>query len=89
MNTKYTSKNLLTRQEAADRLKVSLTTMSTVLKSGDLYHFRFAREVRIPEEALDDYVNGIKPPAKGNPLAAADGATYPPTESLLGDDDDG
>lgn len=89
METRYSSENLLTRQEAADRLKVSLTTMSTILKSGDLFYFRFRREVRIPVEALDDYINGVRPPGKDNPLAAPDGATYPPTESMLKGDDDG
>lgn len=84
MSTQYTSENLLTRKEAAERLKVSLTTMSTIIKSGDLFFFRFAREVRIPAEALDDYINGVKPAGKDNPLEAPDGATYPPTESLLG-----
>ena len=90
MNTQYSSANLLTRKEAAARLKVSLTTMSTILKSGDLFYFRLAREVRIPSEALDDYINGVKPAGKDNPMAAPDAGTYPPTESLLGGDrDDG
>lgn len=83
MNTQYSSRNLLTRQEAADRLKVSLTTMSSLIKAGDIFVLRFKRQVRIPEEALDDYVNGIKPTGYGDPMHEPDGGTYPPTESLI------
>lgn len=84
MNTRYSSNELLTRQEAADRLKVSLTTMSAIIKAGEIYVLRFKRQVRIPVEALDDYVNGVMPTGAGDPLKAPDGGTYPPTESLLG-----
>lgn len=85
MNTQYSSRNLLTRQEASDRLKVSLTTMSSLIKAGDIFVLRFKRQVRIPEEALDDYVNGIKPTGYGDPLQEPDGGTYPPTASLMGE----
>lgn len=83
MTTQYSSKNILTRQEAADRLKISLSTMSKLLKENRIYHLRFQREVRIPEEALDDYVNGRGPAASGDPMKAPDLGTWPPTESLL------
>lgn len=89
MDKRYSSANLLTREEAADRLKVSLTTMSKIITDGDIFVLRFKRAVRIPEEALDDYVNGIRPD-QGDPLAEPDAGTWPPTESLLkaGTDDD-
>lgn len=89
MEKRYSSANLLTREEAADRLKVSLTTMSKIITDGDIFVLRFKRAVRIPEEALDDYVNGIRPD-HADPMAEPDAGTWPPTESLLtvGADDD-
>lgn len=89
MEKRYSSANLLTREEAADRLKVSLTTMSKIITDGDIFVLRFKRAVRIPEEALDDYVNGIRPDHT-DPMAEPDAGTWPPTESLLtvGADDD-
>lgn len=89
MDKRYSSANLLTREEAADRLKVSLTTMSKIITDGDIFVLRFKRAVRIPEEALDDYVNGIRPDHT-DPMAEPDAGTWPPTESMLtvGADDD-
>lgn len=88
MNTRYSSKNILTRQEAADRLKISLTTMSKLLKENRIYHLRFQREVRIPEEALDDYVNGRGPKPADDPMTAPDLGTWPSTPSMLGAEDE-
>lgn len=83
MNQTYTSKNLLTRQEAADRLRVSLTTMSALIKSGKIYVLRFERQVRIPEEALDAFVRGDGPDPDVDALAKPSMDTYPPTPSIL------
>lgn len=82
MEKRYSSANLLTREEAAERLKVSLTTMSKIITDGDIFVLRFKRAVRIPEEALDDYVNGIRPD-HGDPMTKPDAGTWPPTESML------
>ena len=82
MAKRYSSANLLTREEAADRLKVSLTTMSKIITDGDIFVLRFKRAVRIPEEALDDYVNGVRPD-HGDPMTEPDAGTWPPTESML------
>lgn len=88
MNETYTSKNLLTRQEAADRLRVSLTTMSGLIKAGKIYVLRFERRVRIPEEALDAFVRGDGPDPDVDALAKPSMDTYPPTPSILAGVDD-
>lgn len=79
-----TSNDLLTREEAAEVLRVSLTTMSRILGSGRLPHLRIGRAVRIPREALDAYVRGEYDDTLGDPMERAEVGTWPPTPSLLG-----
>lgn len=86
--TRYTAQNLLTRQEAAKTLRISLTTMTRLIASGKLFHLRMDRRVLIPAEALDDYVNGIEPPATDD-LGTPNASTWPPTGSLFQDPADG
>lgn len=80
-----TSNDLLTRSEAADVLRVSLTTMSRIIGSGRLPHLRIGRAVRIPREALDAYVRGEYDDTLGDPLNRPEVGTWPPTPSLLGE----
>lgn len=87
MNDEVTSRNLLTRKEAAERLRVSLTTMSKLITEGRIYVLRFERQVRIPEEALDAFVRGSGPEPAADPITAPSMDTYPPTPSLLTEDD--
>lgn len=86
--TEITSGDLLTRQEAADVLRVSLTTMSRIVGSGELPHLRIGSALRIPREALDAYVRGEYAGAPVEPMSAPDVGTWPPTESLLKEDGD-
>lgn len=71
----------MTRQEAADRLKISLTKMSELITTEQLYVLRFDRQVRIPEESLDAFVRGEKPWSRPEHSPNLD--TWPPTPSLL------
>lgn len=81
-----TSNDLLTRDEAAEVLRVSLTTMSRIIGSGRLPHLRIGRAVRIPREALDAYVRGEYDNTMGDPMAQPEVGTWPPTPSLLDGD---
>lgn len=76
--------DLLTRQEAAELLRVSLTTLTRLTKAGQLGHVKVGRQVRIPRPALDRYLSGSAP-ERGpvDPLVDPSLETWPPTESLL------
>lgn len=76
--------DLLTRQEAAELLRVSLTTLTRLTKAGQLGHVKVGRQVRIPRPALDRYLSGSAP-ERGpiDPLRDPDLSTWPPTESML------
>lgn len=76
--------DLLTRQEAAELLRVSLTTLTRLTKAGQLGYVKVGRQVRIPRPALDRYLSGSAP-ERGpvDPLVDPDLGTWPPTESLL------
>lgn len=81
-----TQPKLYTRIEVAELLKVSLSTVAAIIKAGDMYFIRVGRGVRIPEQALNDYVAGrpaYVPPA---PITGHDATTWPPTPSMFGDD---
>lgn len=88
MEHKMTADNLLTRKEAAARLRVSLTTMSMLTQSGQVYSFKLDRKVLIPAEALDAYVNGIRVSPPANPIEQPNVNTWPPTGSLFEDPED-
>lgn len=72
-----------TRNEVADMLRVSLSTVGNLITSGDLYAVRVGSVYRVPHYALEDFIQG-KPPRyrRDKPLAADDGS-LPPTDSLL------
>lgn len=76
--------DLLTRQEAAELLRVSLTTLTRLTKAGQLGYVKVGRQVRIPRPALDRYLSGSAP-ERGpvDPLVDPELSTWPPTESLL------
>lgn len=76
--------DLLTRQEAAELLRVSLTTLTRLTKAGQLGYVKVGRQVRIPRPALDRYLSGSAP-ERGpvDPLVDPSLETWPPTESLL------
>lgn len=82
MTTNMTSRNLLTRDEVAQRLRCSITTVSRMLSSGELYSVRIQRRVLIPEEALDAWVRGEQIVAD-DPMRQPEPGTWPPTGSLL------
>lgn len=78
---------VFTKAEVSQILRVSLTTVGRILETGELHSFRAGRSIRVTKTALRAYMNGEsvpRPPALRQP----DMATYPPTPSLLGQDDD-
>lgn len=78
---------LMTRQEVADYLGVSLTTVQNLYLSGRLAHIRVGKSVRITAPAVVDYLEG-RAPAPRRVEAADDLSTWPPTPSLLPGGDD-
>lgn len=74
--------DLLTRDEVADMLQVSVGTVQNLYLGGRMESFRIGRHVRIRRQAVWDYLEGRKytPPP---PLAAQDWTTDPPTPSML------
>ena len=46
------SADYLTREQAAERLKVSVTSIDRMVRDGRIAHVRVGRVVRIPEEAF-------------------------------------
>jgi len=48
---------IYTRQEAAEQLQVSLSTLDKFLKSGKIKAFRVGRQIRITEQALKDFLD--------------------------------
>lgn len=77
---------LYSRQEAADRLSVSLSTLTRMCAAGHLQTVRIGRSVRIPAESVSDFIAG-KParPNVSHGLDAPSLETWPPTDSLLGE----
>jgi len=50
---------LLTANDVADKLNVSLSTISKLVASGHLRGYRIGRCLRISDEALDEYLMGV------------------------------
>ena len=48
---------IYTRQEAAEQLQISLSTLDKFLKSGKIKAFRVGRQIRITEQALQDFLD--------------------------------
>lgn len=74
--------DLLTREEVADMLQVSIGTVQNLYLGGHMESFRVGRHVRIRRQAVWDYLEGRKyePPRWD---AALDWTTDPPTPSIL------
>ena len=73
---------VFTRNEVADRLKVSLSTVGILIKSGQIYSVKVGNTYRVPDWALEDYINGRPSRRPGDRMAQDDG-TIPTTPSLL------
>lgn len=71
-----------TRQEVADMLKVSLSTVGLMVSARRIYHIRVGRAIRIPEFAVEDYIAGRAPAWPADPLAQ-DSGEADPTPSLF------
>lgn len=74
---------LYTREEVAQILKVSLSTVGREIRSGRLYSFRVGRGLRIPADALKRYAEQKAYLSSDLPNERPDFGTYPPTPSLL------
>ena len=86
---KNEQEQMFTRQEAADYLRIGVSTFSRLIKSGALPYVRInGRTLRIAKSSLDAYVRGEY--ANGVPGGTTvpaeqqdDISTYPPTPSIL------
>ena len=86
MNTDH---ELFTRKETATRLRISVSTLSRLAKSGDIRTVRVGRAVLIPATEIERIKEGRPlPAADDSPLVQAHGGTYPPTPSMLATDPD-
>lgn len=54
---------MFTRKETGARLRVSLTTVNALIKSGELRSVKIGRARRIPADALSEYVDQLRDPA--------------------------
>lgn len=79
--------DLLTRQEVADMLKISVSSVQNLYTAGHIASHRVGRHVRITRRAVWDYLNGVK---RDTPdwSGAHDVSTWPPTPSLFEGGDD-
>jgi len=50
----------LTKQEVCDSLGVSIDTLESLIKRGDLRAYRIARRIRIAESDLESYLEGTR-----------------------------
>lgn len=72
-----------TRNEVADMLKVSLSTVGNLITSGQLFAVRIGSMYRVPDYAVQDFLAGRPPRGRdGDPLTHDD-AVLPTTPSLL------
>lgn len=78
---------MLTREDAAEELNVSVSIVGQVLRSGALHSIRVGQQYRIPRESLDAFKRGDPPPYRANGMAADEMSTWPPTPSMLGEDE--
>lgn len=79
--------DLLTREECAEVLRVSLSTVGKLIRAGHIYSFRVGRAVRVPKAALEAYQRGEHYLSTGDQLQRPDLGTWPPTPALdLGGD---
>lgn len=82
-----TLRPMLTRQQVADHLHLSLSTVGIMLRTGELHSVQIRGQYRVPRESLDAYLRGEPSPYAGSGIHAPDTDTWPPTPSMLGEDD--
>lgn len=78
---------MLTRQQVADELQLSLSTVGIMVRTGELHSVQVRGMYRIPRESLDAYLRGEPSPYALTGEQAPDTTTWPPTPSMLGEDD--
>lgn len=89
------NEQLFTRQEAADYLRIGVSTFSRLISAGALPYVRInGRTLRIAKSSLDAYVrgeynNGVPGGTTAAPEQQDDLSTYPPTPSMLADEQQG
>ena len=76
---------MLTRQEVADELGLSVSTVQRMYLAGQIGYRRVGRQVRIPRSALWRYMDGLPAEQVPTPALAPDDSTFPETPSLLGE----
>lgn len=75
-------KRVYTRIEAAEILQVSPSTLQRLTNSRQIFFIRVGRQIRIPADALEDYLQG-RAPLWPEGYTEPDLGTWPPTPSLL------
>lgn len=60
---------MYTRQEAAEQLKISLSTLDKFLNTGKIKAFRVGRQIRITEKALQEFLDDHIVTFDGKPQA--------------------
>lgn len=71
------------RQQVADMLGVSLSTVGNLVNDGQIYSVRIGGKiVRVPDWAVDDYLAGRPAYQPDNPMLERDGELEP-TESIF------
>lgn len=77
------------RQEVADMLGVSLSTVGNLVTSGEIYSARIGGKiVRIPDWSVADYLAGRPAYTPDNPLVERDGELEP-TDSIFSNHEPG
>lgn len=75
-----------TREECAEKLKVSVSTVGRLIRSGELYSFRAGRALRVPREALEHFAHQRAYEMTNQPKDMPDFQTWPPTPSIFGEE---
>lgn len=73
-----------TREQVAEILQVSLTTIGNLINEKKIFSIRVGKSIRVPEWALNDYMHGKPAYVPGDPMNEPDYHELP-TDSLLRD----
>lgn len=57
MNDIFTRKEILTRDEVMDILKIGRSTFYKLIKSGELKSFKEGNRYKVPAESIEDYID--------------------------------
>ena len=76
-----------TREQLVDILQVSLSTVGTLINEKKIFSIRVGKSIRVPEWALNDYLEGRPAYVPGDPLRESDYNEYP-TDSIFKDTGD-